>query len=392
VRGLLAKVEQALGRRALVVGYAPGRINVIGEHTDYIGGLALPAAIDRGVCVGLVRAKGASTFQSVDEGGQAERDATGPRVGDPNWLRYVAGALAEFCVARPDVAVPAFHAAVAGDVPRGAGLSSSAALCVAMVRALSAWTRCSLSDAEVVAVARRVEHRWLGVHCGALDQTASQCGRAGHLLRVDFRTAAVTPVPAPLDALAWWVLDTGVRRSLAGSAYSERVATVEQGLAQVRRRHPEVRHWRDLSADQLSGLPVLAARRLRHGITENERVDAMVDALSRRDAPRAGALLDASHASLRDDYGVSCPELDEMAAVARQMDGVYGARMVGAGFGGCVLALVDGTVEDGVPETILDRYARAVGRRGAVHRLAVADGAKSWDRRNGAAGSKMRSW
>lgn len=381
MRGLRAKLEGALGSPADVGAYAPGRINVIGEHTDYIGGLALPAAIDRGVCVGLVPATSGMGFRSVDEGGEAVRDRAGPRRGDPDWLKYVAGALAVFADANPQVEVAPFRAAFTGDVPRGAGLSSSAALCVAMIRALAAWTHHPLSDAEVVALAQRIEHRWLGVHCGALDQTASQCGRAGHLLRVDFLQDAVVPVAAPLETAVWLVLDTGVSRSLASSAYTDRVQAVTRGLAQVRASHPGVQHWRDLSLDMLDGLAGERRLRLRHGITENARVDAMVRALADRDLTAAGALLDASHASLRDDYAVSCPELDALTEAARAAEGVHGARMVGAGFGGCVLALADKNIDKTVYSGILDAYQSACGRQGAAHCVAVSAGAATWDDR-----------
>ena len=381
MRGLRAKVEDALGSPPEVVAYAPGRVNVIGEHTDYIGGLALPAAIDRGVCVGLVSAEAGMGFCSIDEGGQAVRDTAGPRAGDADWLRYVAGALAVFADACPEVEVPPFRAAFTGDVPRGGGLSSSAALCVAMIRALATWTRHDLTDIEVVTLAQRIEHRWLGVQCGALDQTASQCGRAGHLLRVDFRTNEVLPVAAPLDAAIWLVLDTGVSRSLAGSAYTDRVQAVTRGLEQVRASHPGVQHWRDLSVDMLDGLAGELRARLRHGITENARVDAMVTALAERELAAAGALLDASHASLRDDYAVSCSELDALAAAARAVDGVHGARMVGAGFGGCVLALADKDIDETSVSEILSAYEAASGLPGNVHRVAVSAGAASWDTR-----------
>ena len=367
----IQRVHVALDHHTRVCARAPGRINVIGEHTDYIGGLALPAAIDRHIVVGLRARSGHTVIHSVDVPGTTTVDWSTPITrlppGTADWVRYMVGAIAEFVAhvggpnTAPQVVCAPFEGAVAGSVPRGAGLSSSAALCVAWMNALAAWSGHPLNDRTIVHLARRVEHRWLGVACGALDQTASQMGRVGRLLWVDFRSMAVDPVLA--GGLGWIVLDTGVRRGLAHSAYTERVRAVTDGLASIRERHAGVTHWRDLALHHLEGLD--GPRWLRHGITENARVEAMVEALGTDDVRAVGRLLNESHASLRDDYAVSCGELDAMARCARQEDGVYGARMVGAGFGGCVLAAAEAGAGKGVLEGVLGRYRAATGRAGA---------------------------
>jgi len=383
---LLSRIRGALPGAVRVWATAPGRINIIGEHTDYIDGLALPAAIDRHIAIGLHDHPGSIRIDSLDAAASTTVDVHTPIEALPpdaaDWVRYMVGSIAVFVehVAGPGAAPAAvlkpFHAAVTGDVPRGAGLSSSAALTVAWMNALSARADHPLDDATVVALARKVEHDWLGVACGALDQTASQQGRSEHLLRVDFRTMEVAPIAVSIPH-TWLVLDTGVRRGLAHSAYTDRVHAVTTGLAQVRAQFPRVQHWRDLRLHHLSGLsdPILR-RRLRHGITENARVEDMVAALSTGDLQAAGTLLNASHQSLRDDYAVSCPELDTMADGARRVPGVFGARMVGAGFGGCVLALAEAHIDARKLDKLLLQYQQATGRTGAVHRVVPASGAR----------------
>ncbi|HCH62406.1 MAG TPA: hypothetical protein DFR83_06355, partial [Deltaproteobacteria bacterium] len=307
--------------------------------------------------------------------------------GAPDWVRYMLGSIAVFVahVAGPHQA-PAqvlrpFVAAVAGDVPTGAGLSSSAALTVAWMNALAGWADHALEPTTIIQLARQVEHQWLGVQCGALDQTASQMGRDGHLLMVDFQPEplSVTPVRSALPNTTWLVLHTGVQRGLAHSEYSSRVQAVTEGLAQIRSQQPAVGHWRDLTLDHVAALEPsqpLIARRLRHGVTENTRVRAMVEAIQHARPAQVGALLNQSHASLRDDYGVSCPELDAMCALATARPGVWGARMVGAGFGGCALALADANLADGDLSELLQAYQQRTGRRGTAYRMRPGPGAE----------------
>jgi galactokinase len=387
---LRARIDATLDGPATLYARAPGRINIIGEHTDYIGGLALPAAIDHAIMVALRPSPIAHTLRihSLDTPGHSTRDNRSvlrPDTPCADWEKYMWGAVAVFvehvagAEASPGAVLPPFDAVVAGDVPRGAGLSSSAALTVAWMNALAAWSGQPLDAPTIVALARAVEHRWLGVACGSLDQTASQCALADHLLRVDFRASepVVTPVSMPSVAASWWVLDTGVRRSLAQSAYTERVHAVTRGLEAIQAHHPAVRDWRDLTLAHLHTLtdPIMAAR-LRHGISENARVDQMIDALQAGDLDRAGTLLSASHQSLRDDYAVSGPELDHLVDLLQAVPHVKGARMVGAGFGGCVLALADVSVTKAAMNNVLERYFEHTGRRGAAHRVRPGPGAR----------------
>jgi galactokinase len=294
--------------------FAPGRVNLIGEHTDYNGGLCLPFAIERGLTV---------TLRPRDDGAIA---APGLPDDDP----YVAGTVAELRAAGIDP--PGCEIEVAGDFPQGAGLSSSAALCVALSLAL-----CAAAGAEPpppVELARlcsRVESRHAGAETGLLDQLASLLGEEGRAVRLDMRALDWETVDLELDDHVLAVLDSGASRSLAQSGYNER--------REECRRAAELLGLESLrDARDGAGLPEPLGRRVRHVILENQRVDAAVAALAARDPAALGELLDASHASLRDDYEVSVPEV-ERAVEACHAAGALGARIMGGGFGGSVLGL-----------------------------------------------------
>jgi galactokinase len=294
--------------------FAPGRVNLIGEHTDYNDGLCLPFAIEAGVTVTVERREGAAVT------------APGLHDGDP-WLE---GTLAELRAA--GIEPPGCTIEVESDLPQGAGLSSSAALCVALSLAL-----CAAAGAEPpppVELARlcsRVESEHAGAETGLLDQLASLLGERGRAVRLDMRAIAWQTVELELRGHLLAVLDSGASRSLAESGYNERRAEC--------RRAAELLGLESLrDARDGAGLPEPLGRRVRHVILENQRVDAAVAALEARNAAALGELLDASHASLRDDYEVSVPEV-ERAVEACRAAGALGARIMGGGFGGSVLAL-----------------------------------------------------
>jgi galactokinase len=313
--------------------FAPGRVNLIGEHTDYDDGLALPFAIRQGVTVGA-RATGRAQIEAcaVDLG---ESDAfslsrIAPAVG---WRAFVRGAAAE--LQRSGFKLVGAQLQITGDVARGGGLSSSAALEVALCLALLALS--GQRPPEPVALARicqTVEHRWVGAQTGLLDQLASLCGRDGHAMLIDFRSLSVEPVALRLGAHRLVIVDCGQRREHASSAYNER-------RAQCRRAREllGLTSLRDATLSQAATLPEPLDRRVRHVITENERVRATALALRRCDLPAVGALLDASHESLRDDFEVSSAAVEQAVARLRRA-GALGARLIGGGFGGHVLGLL----------------------------------------------------
>jgi galactokinase len=301
---------------------APGRVNLIGEHTDHTGGLCLPMAIDLGTTVtgepgGDVLVL---TTDAADGVARIPLDLTDPTAVEPPWARYAAGVVVEL---QPDVG---FVGEVHTTLPVGAGLSSSAALTVAVALALGA----DATDSHTLAATcQRAEQRASGVPCGILDPLACVSGVAGHALLLDCSTWDITPIPMPAD-LDVVIVDSGERRALADGRYARRRAEAEAALADDASRDPMLR------------------RRARHVRSENERVRAAADALRADDRAALGALLRESHRSLAEDFEVSTPALDALVARLDATPGVHGARLTGAGFGGCVVALTEpGALHEG---------------------------------------------
>jgi galactokinase len=318
--------------------FAPGRVNLIGEHTDYNDGLALPFAVTAGVTVTATRLSGATI-----EAFAVELDETDSfPIADPQpasgWRAFVRGAVAE--LSRLDYPLPGARLEITADLPRGAGLSSSAALEIALCLALVELAGARPPD--VVALARlgqRIEHNWVGAQTGLLDQLASLCGETNRAVLIDFRTLEVSPMPLELGEHRLVTLHSGQTHTNAGSGYNRRR---EECIEAAHRMGVE--SLRDAMIQDLHMLPDVLARRARHVISENGRVLQAVTALRRNDFAHLGLLLDLSHASLRDDYEISTPAVED--AVGRLKDaGALGARLLGGGFGGSVLGLMPaGTV------------------------------------------------
>jgi galactokinase len=326
-RRAVAAYRARFGVAPEVVTSAPGRVNLIGEHTDYNGGYVLPCAIDRRTAVALGRGDGPLYSADFDDA----RPRAGTREGMwADYPRSVAWALAE-----AGMAPPAFQAAFAGDVPQGVGLSSSAAIEAATILALDALGALGLRRTALAQLCQRAENQFVGVRSGIMDQYASLLGQAGHALLVDCRSLASEAVPLDLAGagLSLLVCDTGVKRGLAATGYNDRRATCERAAARL-----GLPRLRDATVADLTRLDGEELLRARHVVSENARVLAAVAALRQRDFATFGALMYASHASLRDDYAVSTPELDSVVETARAL-GAPGARLTGAGFGGCAIAL-----------------------------------------------------
>jgi galactokinase len=324
---------------ARVRAFAPGRVNLIGEHTDYNDGLCLPFAIERGVTVTAEPLPGSDEIEahaldlSEHDRFRLAADVAPRNPGVlPGWRRFVLGAAAE--LRREGVELTPCRLEIAGRLPRGAGLASSAALSVSLCLALCAVA--GTEPPERLALARlcsRIENDWCGQQTGLLDQLASLYGQAGHAVRIDMRGPRLNSVELDLGGHLAATLDSGASRSLAGSGYNERRAECRRAAAAL-----GLDSLRDARSDALAELPEPLRRRARHVLTENERVDAAVAALGRGDLAQMGRLLDASHASLRDDYEVSVPEVERAVAACKEA-GALGARILGGGFGGSVLAL-----------------------------------------------------
>ena len=325
---------------------APGRVNLIGEHTDYNDGFVLPMAIDRAVWVAL-RPTGDHrvTIESLDFGETDTFSLDDLDRKPGSWINYVCGVA--WALQQHGFATGGWEGVIAGDVPVGAGLSSSAALELAVARAFGAVAGWPWDAPRMALLGQFAENKWVGMNCGIMDQMISAAGVAGHALLIDCRSLDNTPIPLPPGA-AVVVLDTATRRGLVDSAYNERRAQCEAAA-----RHFGVKALRDVSAAQLEAawpdLDTLTYRRARHVITENDRVLQACDAMRAGDPQTLGRLLNASHVSLRDDFQVSSRELDAIVEIAAEHPACLGARMTGAGFGGCAVALVQA---EGAPDFV----------------------------------------
>ncbi len=335
------------GQPAKAIASAPGRINVIGEHTDYNEGLALSGAIDRWVVVAL-SPRGDRQMRVYSEAFNQEATAS---LEDPianevvDWGRIPLGTGLLFAgLAAVDAG---FDALIGGNVPLGAGLSSSAALEVAVLNALRHAFDISLDNLELVRIAQGVEHEYLGVKTGLMDQYTSQFAHRKELMLVDFRAVSHEYIEASLKGWVWLLLDSGVRRQLADSAYGARVNETRAALKRVVRVIDEVSSFRDLKEKHLAAVDDdVLRRRLRHYVTENDRVQQAAKAIIAGEPEALGRLLRASHVSLRDDYAVSCAELEVLVDAAACSDECAGARMMGGGFGGCTINLVKASAVD----------------------------------------------
>ena len=347
-----------------LIGSAPGRVNLIGEHTDYNGGFVLPCAINFRVATAMGVGTGELFSVDFDEA----RPSGGCKEG--SWADYPRGVA--WALADAGHTVGRFQAAIAGDVPRASGLSSSAAIECAMAVALNDLFRFELEYTELARLCQRAENRFVGVNSGIMDQYASLLCQRDAALLIDCRSLEATQVPLRLEdaGLSLLVCDTKVERALGKTGYNDRRAACERAAREL-----GVELLRDATREDLERLSGVDLKRARHVVSEDERVLKAAEALQDGDYEALGRLMYASHESLRADYEVSTPELDAFVAVSSQCQAL-GARLTGAGFGGCAIALIArGTVEE-LEEAVLRRFAEAGYGKPAFYEVQPSDGAE----------------
>ena len=380
---ILAEFHRYFTNEPILRGRAPGRVNLLGEHVDYNDGPVLPAAIDRAVYLAAAPlSDGTVRLRAIDLNDQVsfrlddleeKRDLHGLPL--PSWAHYPAGVA--WALKDAGLNVGGLQAVYTSDVPIGAGLSSSAAVEVgfaAVWEALSDWNIDCMSLARLC---QRAENIYVGVSCGLMDQFASANGVAGHALYFDTRSLEWEPAPLPPGTVLV-IADSGMRRSLAESAYNERRAACEQAVENLRRYLPHIQSLRDVSPPEYAAysqfLTPVVRRRAEHVIKEIARVETAVTALKRADSKTFGALMFAGHASLRDLYEVSIPELDILVELARGLPGCFGARLTGAGFGGCTVNLVDESQAQQFIQDLRDGYQQATGHEAQVYLCSASEG------------------
>ncbi len=358
---------------------APGRVNLIGEHTDYNEGFVLPMAIHRGTTVAAAR-RGDRTVRvhSINLRETAEFDLDKPGTTRRGiWLDYVEGMAQALLGA--GAALSGADLVLSSDVSIGGGLSSSAALEISVGAALLAVSGTKLDKVQLALAGQKAEHTYVGAKTGIMDQFIAALGKADHALLIDCRTLEAALIPLNLAGTAVVVCDSRVRHSLASTEYNTRRGECEQGVELLRRALPGIRSLRDVTAEQFrrceENLPEPVRRRCRHVVTENERTLAAAKALKSGNPVEMGHLMSDSHRSLRDDYQVSCIELDRLVESALAVPGVYGARMTGGGFGGCTVNLVPRAALQRFQETVAQDYLTATGLAPAIFPAEASDGA-----------------
>jgi galactokinase len=353
------------GRPPEHVARAPGRVNLIGEHTDYSEGFVLPAAIPRETVVEIARAPGRVVRAASDAVPEPYSYQLGAERREGSWGDYLAGVTRVLHASGHNLG-GGFDVLVSSTVPLGAGLSSSASFEVAVLRALRAVFQLSFDDLELARLGQRVETEFVGAPVGIMDQMAASLADRGSALFVDTRTLAFekVPIPAAADLV---IINSGVTHRHAGGEYRTRRQECEQAAQRL-----GVPMLRDLSLadlDRIAALPAPLDRRARHVVTENARVHRAVSALRGADLGALGGLLSAGHASLRDDFAVSVPEIDLLVSLAAETEGVFGARLTGGGFGGSVVVLAAADQAAAAGASIARRYGEATGRTATVMRL-----------------------
>ena len=359
---------------------APGRVNLIGEHTDYNEGFVLPMAIDRDM-VAAFRPNDTNmvNLHTIDLESSASYSLVDPKVSaEQPWMGYAVGM--SRVLMDHDHKLAGIDVVLQSTVPVGSGLSSSAAYLVAMALAHCDTAGLAFERFELAKLCREAEVRYVGVNVGIMDQFTSLHGEAGSCLFLDCRSLQHQAIPLVTDVVKVIVCDTTVRHQLGASEYNKRRAECEEGVKLIKEHLPHVTSLRDVAPEDVADLqgifPPVVLKRVRHVVTENQRVEVAVQALMRHNFVQFGVCMEASHDSLRDDYEVSCRELDVMVEIASGLKGTYGARMTGGGFGGCTVNLVPAEHSESFCKAIASGYEERTGLKPGVYVCSSAPGAQ----------------
>jgi galactokinase len=381
------------GCSATVETRAPGRVNLLGEHVDYNQGIVLPAAIDRVVkLMAIPTSDDNVSLAALDLGQQvtfklSEVEKRCDIDGKPlaRWAHYPAGVA--WALQHAGLEISGMQVVYHSDVPIGSGLSSSAAVEVAFASTWQTISNWQVGQLKLAQICQQAENKYVGVSSGLMDQFASVCGVEGYVLCFDTRSLEWSALTMP-PSTAIVIADSGIRRDLATSAYNDRRAACEQAVELLQKYLPHIQSLRDVSTVEFAAygpyLPSEVAKRAEHVVKEIHRVDQAIIALGREDARMFGGFMYASHRSLRDLYEVSIPELDSLVDIARGLPGIYGARLTGAGFGGCTVNLVDARQADTFVEGLEQGYREKTGREAQVYLCRASGGAEAyWIERTG---------
>jgi galactokinase len=378
IKSTIDYYRETFGAAPEVVAQTPGRVNIIGEHTDYNEGYVLPIAIDRSMVVAAgKRSDDLLSLMTVDMQASVQVPLSHLEYDPKNrWSNYVTG-VAKILIDR-GYRLTGANICIRGTIPIGSGLSSSAALEVASAIALATLNNLPLTMSEIIHIAHSAESMFVGVQCGIMDQFTVVRAQQNHALFLDCQSMEYTQVPYPKN-VQLIVCDTGIRRELTQSGYNGRHHECKEAVSIIANEYPGIRSLRGISWSQFQKIdgkfPANLRKRTRHVISENQRVLQSVKAMQANDLASLGELMTESHISLRDDYEVSCPELDAFVDIAISLDGVYGARMTGAGFGGSAICLAAENKIDLLVDLLRSEYPRRAGRSLMVYLASPSNGA-----------------
>ena len=358
--------------------FSPGRINFIGEHTDYNLGFVLPASINKGIAVAVgLSSDSKSHIYSVDKDELLEVDITQPlKRSEFGWGNYVLGVVDQ--LQKAGCGLSNFNCVFGGDIPIGSGLSSSAALENGIGFALNELLGLGLDRMKLLHLSQLAEHEFVGVKCGIMDQFSSMMGQKDQAMKLDCRSLDYAFYPVDFGDYHIVLLNSNVEHNLASSEYNVRRAHCEEGIRSMQQMFPEIKSLRDVEMSMLStckdDLSEVVYRRCKYIIEENQRVNDFVLALERKDFDKCGNILFTAHEAMRTEYEITCTEIDVLVDLAKQQPGILGARMMGGGFGGCTLNLVHKAHIDAFVDKMISGYKAKTGIELSSYRIAVADG------------------
>lgn len=377
IQGISTEFVNRFGDGFILV-KSPGRVNLIGEHTDYNEGFVLPAAVDKSIILAM-RANETDQvrFYAADKEQNFETDISGSiDKSEVGWANYLLGVVDE--LRNHDYKVEGFDCVFGGNVPIGAGMSSSAALEGGVLFGLTKLFNLEIPPVEMARIAQKAENDFVGVQCGIMDQFVSLNGKENNALKLDCRTLEHEYYPFDHDDIHIVLCDTGVTRELASSEYNVRRSQCEQGVSALQEYDPEITSLRDVSLELLisheKDLDPLIFKRCKYVVEENERVLLACQDLKNNDLKSFGQRMYQSHSGLRHEYEVSCRELDTLVDIAREIEGVIGCRMMGGGFGGCTINLIEDRYLDTFVAEIQEQYERRLGDRVSIYKTKVSGG------------------
>lgn len=365
LRSVEASLKQIAGENTVFV-RSPGRVNLLGEHTDYNEGFVLPAAIGKAIYLAITpHTDNICKLTALDMHEEHEFTPATLSPSSKRWPNYIMGVVDQ--LKKAGYVFCGFDCLFGGDIPIGAGMSSSAALEAGVAFGLNKTFSLGIDNLSIVKLAQKAENEFVGVKCGIMDQYVNIFGEKGKVLRIDCRTLDHVSYPFNFPGISIALFDTRVTHSLAATEYNQRRRECQEGVEAVRRAHPDVRNLRDVSREMLaeaeSRMTPTVYRRCSYVVGENERMSRATSALVRKDLKLFGELMYLTHEGLRDEYAVSCEELDFLVDLASKHSSVHGARMMGGGFGGCTINLVDTDAIDALKEEFFREYEKRFSKK-----------------------------